>query len=165
LIAPTPPNASDPGREDSARVLIFPPLLLVICIGVGLLAWRSLPWPTLSGVFAIPMALICGIAGLVADRWAQRSLRQAHTAVHPAHATTAVVDTGPFKYSRNPIYLAQGCFLACVGFMTRGTAFFLALLPWYLVMRLGVIAREERYLAGKFGADYLSYVGRVRRWL
>jgi protein-S-isoprenylcysteine O-methyltransferase Ste14 len=145
--------------------MIFPPLLLALCIGLGLIAWHILSWPSLPPAFAIPMAVLCELAGLFTDQWAQRCLREARTAVHPAHTTTVVVDTGPFRYSRNPIYVAQGFILACVGFITGSLAFFLAFLPWYVVMRLGVVAREERYLARKFGADYVSYMGRVRRWI
>ncbi len=112
-----------------------------------------------------PMAGLCAVAGLLLDRWAQRSLRRASTAVHPSDSTSVVVSSGAFAISRNPIYLAQGLLLAAGGFLLRSVAYFWVLLPWFMVIRTGVIAREERYLLGKFGPPYADYLETVRRWL
>jgi len=157
-------NRAIPVAHDNAGVLIFPPLLLAICIGVGLIAWRFLPFEPIPLPLAIPMATLCVICGLALDRWAQQTLRQAATAVHPSHSTQAIVVTGPFGRSRNPIYVGQGLLLLAPGFLAHEISYFVACIPWYLTMRFGVIAREERYLARKFGKAYVDYMGRVRRW-
>lgn len=137
---------SEAHTSDSANVIIFPPLLLALCVGLGLVLWWLVPAPTLPHEVAIAGAALTAIAGVVLDRWAQRSLRQAGTAVHPSEATEALVSTGAFALSRNPIYVAQGLLLAAVGLALRSPAFLVTLLPWFLVIRLGVVAREERYL-------------------
>ena len=72
---------------------------------------------------------------------------------------------GPFRYSRNPLYLGLTLLYAGVALLIPSTWPLILLVPVLLVMRWGVIAREERYLAGKFGEPYRTYLTRVRRWL
>ena len=83
----------------------------------------------------------------------------------PTSPTTTVVETGVFRYSRNPIYLALTVALVALGFVFA-SGWFLVVAPAavFAVTRLA-IAREEAYLARKFGAPYLAYMARVRRWL
>jgi len=151
--------------DDYARVLIFPPLLLAICIGVGVIAWRLLPLQRIPLTIATPMAVMCVVCGLLLDRLAQQALRRAATAIHPSQSTQAIVVTGPFARSRNPIYVGQGLLLLAVGFIVHEVSYFVACIPWYFTMRFGVIAREERYLSRKFGNAYVDYMGRVGRWI
>ena len=79
--------------------------------------------------------------------------------------TTAIVAQGPYRYTRNPIYI--GMFLGQTGFALGFNSLWLLamLVPFYLVIRYGVVAREEAYLERKFGATYGTYKSRVRRWL
>jgi len=150
---------------DNARVLVFPPLLLALCAGTAALTSWAIPSSGLRAIIAYPMAGLFAMAGLCLERWAQHSLRRANTTVHPSGSTRDVVSTGAFAWSRNPIYLAQGLLLVAVCCLLRSIAGFWVLLPWFLVMRVGVIAREERYLLGKFGPRYEAYLGKVRRWI
>jgi protein-S-isoprenylcysteine O-methyltransferase Ste14 len=152
-------------EQDNAGVLIFPPLLLALCAIGGLVSWWLIPVPELPAVASYPLAAVCIAGGLLLDQWAQRTLRLARTAVHPSEQSVAIVRSGPFAWSRNPIYLGQGLLLLAVGLLTRSSAYFWVILPWILVMRFGVIAREERYLLRKFGAPYAEYQRTVRRWL
>ena len=163
-----PRMAYQSGRDtsqDSAGVVIFPPYLLAICAMAGTLTW----W--LDSAIAIPatlsyaMAALCTTGGIFVDRWAQRTLRSAQTAVHPSETTSTIVATGAYGLSRNPIYLAQGLLLAAIGFLLRSLDYFWVLLPWFAVIRFGVIAREEEYLLRKFGERYAQYKRTVRRWL
>jgi protein-S-isoprenylcysteine O-methyltransferase Ste14 len=101
--------------------------------------------------------------GLLA--WAMRSFARAKTAIVPYNTTTTIVPTGPYRFSRNPMYVAMAVIQAAFAVMFA-TAWILILLPPVLLfIRRGVIAREERYLESKFGAGYLDYKNRVRRWL
>ena len=87
------------------------------------------------------------------------------TNVDPYHPTTAIVEGGPYAYTRNPLYV--GMALIYAGVSARANALPAALLlpvVLHLVDR-SVIKREERYLEGKFGDEYLRYKGRVRRWI
>ncbi len=104
-------------------------------------------------------------AGALLAMWGKRELQRAGTTAHPALPATALVETGPFRFSRNPLYLAR--MLLYVGLaLAMNTAWPLAtLVPLGLVLHYGVICREERYLGAKFGDSYREYQARVRRWL
>ena len=82
------------------------------------------------------------------------------------HGSTAVlINEGPYRFSRNPIYVGFAITYAGLAIaMDSALALFL-LLPCLAVVDQFVIAREERYLAARFGADYDAYRNRVRRWL
>jgi protein-S-isoprenylcysteine O-methyltransferase Ste14 len=97
--------------------------------------------------------------------WAITTIRRAGTRVETYKPTAAIVENGPYRFTRNPIYL--GMFLGQAGLATGfNSAWILAMLvPFYFVIRFGVIAREEAYLEHKFGEVYLAYKSRVRRWL
>ena len=79
--------------------------------------------------------------------------------------TTAIVTHGPYRFTRNPIYL--GMFLGQTGLAIGFDNLWIlaTLIPFYLVLRYGVVAREEAYLERKFGLVYSDYQSRVRRWL
>lgn len=151
---------------DRANVIMPPPLAWALAFGVGFaLDWL---WPAPFVPMAIPHAWAGGIVlavGFALAIWAIAALRNAGTRVEPNKPTTAIVAAGPYKFTRNPIYI--GIFLGQAGLAIGfDTLWMLAmLLPLYLVIRYGVIAREEAYLARKFGAVYLTYKARVRRWL
>jgi protein-S-isoprenylcysteine O-methyltransferase Ste14 len=158
-----PPEVT--AKADHAGVPIFPPLLLAICAACGALtAWWVSP-AAIPALVSYAMAALCLGTGLFLDQWAQRTLRQSQTAVHPAEATSSIVASGAFGWSRNPIYLGQGLLLAAGGFLMCSYSYFWVLLPWWAVMRFGVIAAEERYLLRKFGQPYMHYRNTVRRWL
>jgi protein-S-isoprenylcysteine O-methyltransferase Ste14 len=79
--------------------------------------------------------------------------------------TTALVTEGPFRYSRNPIYVALTLLYVGVALLINALWILLLIVPAVLVLRYGVIAREEAYLARKFGDAYRQYMAQVRRWL
>jgi protein-S-isoprenylcysteine O-methyltransferase Ste14 len=79
--------------------------------------------------------------------------------------TAALVTEGPFRYSRNPIYVALTLLYLGVALLINALWILLLVVPAVLVLRYGVIAREEAYLAWKFGDTYRQYTAQVRRWL
>jgi len=97
--------------------------------------------------------------------WGVRVMHRAGTSEKTSLPTTALVTTGPFRFSRNPLYVSLT--LGYIGIAVAAQSLWaLALLIVVLVvMQKGVISREERYLERKFGADYLRYKERVRRWI
>jgi protein-S-isoprenylcysteine O-methyltransferase Ste14 len=97
--------------------------------------------------------------------WGERTLKRGGTNVNPKQPTLAIVSDGPYRFTRNPLYLALvGLYLGIS--LAVGTAWPLVfLIPVLLVTHYGIIKREERYLAGKFGEPYVAYMKRVRRWI
>jgi len=97
--------------------------------------------------------------------WAASTMLRGHTSIPTNTPTDAIVTGGPFRFSRNPIYLSMVLLQIGVGVWTKSLWFFVlaaisgALLTW------GVILREEQYLEQKFSNGYLSYKSRVRRWI
>jgi protein-S-isoprenylcysteine O-methyltransferase Ste14 len=109
-------------------------------------------------------ASLIGIAGTTVIS-AVSAMRKQHTNIDPSQPTTALVVEGPFKVSRNPLYLSMTFFFIGLS-MLRNTLWTLLLMPiTLLIMRKGVIEREERYLTRKFGDQYTQYQTQVRRWI
>lgn len=151
--------------SDNAGIIAPPPVIYLGMLGLGLLLeWL---WPTRlpGGALTVGMGsviLVCGVIGAAA---AIRTLRRARTPVDPYKPTIAIVTHGPFRLSRNPIYVSNLLIYAGLS-LVLDAGWSLALAPALIwMMRAGVISREERYLEQKFQEDYLRYKHRVRRWL
>jgi protein-S-isoprenylcysteine O-methyltransferase Ste14 len=97
--------------------------------------------------------------------WAIATITRAGSNVPTNTPTISIVDTGPYRFTRNPIYL--GMMLALIGLAIAFDSAWLlvTLVPFALVIRYGVVAREEAYLERRFGEVYRRYRARVRRWL
>lgn len=105
---------------------------------------------------------LCGIAVVA---WSFHAMRRSGTPVNPYKPTAAIVSDGPYRFSRNPIYVGNAIFYVGLA-LTINTLWLFLLLPVLIaILRFGVIAREERYLEQKFGEDYFRYKRAVRRWL
>jgi protein-S-isoprenylcysteine O-methyltransferase Ste14 len=104
-------------------------------------------------------------AALALFAWAVVTITRAGSNVPTNRPTTAIVDSGPYRFTRNPIYLAM--FVGLVGLAMAFDSLWLlaALVIFALVIDYGVVAREEAYLERKFGDVYRAYRSRVRRWL
>ncbi len=150
---------------DNAGVRLPPPFIYLGFLVMGL--WYDSPWfegrmtentMLLGGglLFAIGLALLLISA---------RGQKKVATNIEPWKPTTAIVSTGIYGYSRNPMYL--GMIFAYAGLTIGGAspAALVALVPCVVVIRVYVIAREERYLEAKFGTLYTDYKKQVRRWI
>jgi protein-S-isoprenylcysteine O-methyltransferase Ste14 len=153
-------------EKDHAAVLVPPPVALALCVFAGWLADRVWPAPFLPPGYPrwLDSGIVIALGGAVA-LWAVVQFRQAQTSVRPDRPTSAILSTGPYRYSRNPIYF--GMFLVVAGLAVASDNLWqlAALAVLYVVLRWGVVAREEAYLTRKFGSDYLDYARRVRRWI
>jgi protein-S-isoprenylcysteine O-methyltransferase Ste14 len=90
---------------------------------------------------------------------------QAHTTLDPHGSVTEIVTNGPYRFSRNPIYLGFVCFLVGFTFIFR-TYWGLILSPVLIILLYQLVIKyEEAYLEQKFGEVYTNYKSRVRRWL
>jgi len=153
-------------RSDTANVLIRPPVAWGLAILVGfVLDWiEPLPFMSTEDLAVWLGAIIFALA-LALAFWAIATMTRAGSNVPTNRPTTTIVESGPYRFSRNPIYLGFG--LGLVGLaVTFDTLWLLVtLVPFALVIRYAVVAREEAYLERKFGDAYRSYCSRVGRWL
>ena len=115
-----------------------------------------------GGARAVGLGLI--VLGIVTLVLAYAQLRHARTTIDPRQRTTALVTSGIYRMSRNPVYLGWLLLTAGVG-VARGTAFPLAVAGLMLVLlHWAVVVKEEEYLQRVFGEEYRRYRGAVRRW-
>ncbi|WP_372706681.1 isoprenylcysteine carboxylmethyltransferase family protein [Brevundimonas sp.] len=110
-------------------------------------------------------ALTLIVGGLVLDGMAAGLFRRRGTAVEPWKPSTVLIIEGPYRFSRNPIYLGFAVTYAGLGIAMDSWVALILLAPCLLVVDRFVIQREERYLAAKFGGAYDAYRQAVRRWL
>jgi len=146
-------------------VVIKPPRLFLISIVAGLL--MQLLWPlnfasSTVGIL-LGLSLISGSLGFMF--WADGTFKRWDTAVNPDNPTTTLITSGPYRFSRNPMYLAFILIQLGISLAIGSWWLFITLLPAWMILRWGIIAREERYLAETFGTTYLAYKTVVRRWL
>ena len=150
---------------NNAGVIAPPPLIYGGTLGAGLLAKALLPATFLPRGVTRTLGVPLTGAGLLLFISSLRTLRRAETDVRTYKPTTSIVTEGPYRFTRNPIYL--GLTLVYGGITALANSPWNALLlPFVLtVMQRGVIQREERYLERVFGEEYLQYKARVRRWI
>ena len=102
---------------------------------------------------------------LVLFFWAVYSMRRGGASIPTGEPTERIVFGGPYRFSRNPIYLAMLLLQIGISFWANSVWFLLFAASFAALLVWGVILREERYLERKFGADYEAYKTLVRRWL
>jgi protein-S-isoprenylcysteine O-methyltransferase Ste14 len=153
------------GTPDTAQVIVLPPLVYGTAFIMGLLLHLVFPVHILSTTLARGIGVVCMLVSFPLAIITFRALFRAHTPVDPMKPTTALVTEGPFRYSRNPIYLALTLLYLGVAFLVNALWILLLVVLVLVVIRYGVIAREEAYLARKFGDAYRQYTTQVRRWL
>ena len=151
---------------DTAHVIIPPPLAWALAVPGGLALNRLVPLPFLPADQPVGWlgALVFGLA-LALFAWAILTMTRAGSNVPTNRPTTAIVESGPYRFTRNPIYL--GMFVGLIGLAIAFDILWLLLMlvPFGLVIRYGVVAREEAYLERKFSDVYRAYRSPVRRWL
>ena len=152
-------------NQDNPGIRVPPPLIYLLALLLGLLldrrahvpflprgVARSLGWPLVGG--GMPLAA-----------WFVRTMRGADTTIRTDKSVSSLVQDGPFRYSRNPGYVALTMIYSGIA-VIRNALWAILLLPLVLyVIQREVIEREERYLERTFGEEYVNYKAQVRRWI
>ncbi len=153
----------DAAIPDAPEVGMLPPMRFALFLAGGIVLDWIIPINFGHGWGWLGLILVIG--ALAFGKWAIETFKKAGTNVPPNKPAIKIVTDGPFKYSRNPMYL---CFLVMyVGLAMLADAPLMLFLTgglWY-VLDQQVIEKEEEYLTAKFGDRYLSYCDRVRRWI
>ena len=155
--------------QDYADVVIKPPILFVGAIVLGcLLSWLVPLGPGLFSANSRALGVGGGFAligfGLVRGFGAQ-VLASRRRASFPASQVTVLLDVGPYRFTRNPIYISFVIFYFGLAIMLTSAWMLVLLIPVLIVLQRGVVEREEDYLQAKFGEAYRKYQARVPRWL
>jgi protein-S-isoprenylcysteine O-methyltransferase Ste14 len=165
-MSPVSQQASD---SAVAGRIARPPFLFLACLVLGFALERLLPplplafpevtlfgWTVGGGLILIGIAIVA--AGV-------RNFSRAATPVPSNQPVRALVTTGIHGWSRNPIYVGMLLLYAGIGMAARSSWVIVLAVPLVIILRYGVVAREERYLEQRFGDAYRDYKARVRRWL
>ncbi len=151
--------------SDHPNVIALPPLIYLGFVLLGLVLGYIWPAPIGRGPVRLAGAGALLVVGLALGAAAVRQFRLAGTNLEVYKPATGLVTAGPFRFSRNPIYLSLSLLMAGVGLLANNFWILFMLVPTLVVMHFGVITREEQYLEVKFRAEYLRYKSTVRRWL
>ncbi|ODT50018.1 isoprenylcysteine carboxylmethyltransferase family protein [Devosia sp. 63-57] len=143
----------------------YPALSWLAALGLQWLHPLHLIPPFGLSSWAFWLGLLLAVAGFAVVNRAIAAFQAAGTNVMPSQPTLVVVSTGPYRFSRNPIYI--GCLMLHLGLtLMAGLNWGLPLLPLVLVaFHLLAVLPEERYLQRKFGDSYTRYQAATRRWL
>lgn len=155
----------DGHKHDSAGVKVPPPLIYLAGLIIGFLAGKWLPGFSPPLVVSRTLGgLLIGL-GVILAFSAMRTFRKVGTAVRPDRPATTLANTGPYRFTRNPMYLSLAFAYAGIATLAQSLWALLILPAVLLVIRYKVIGREEPYLERHFGEAYVNYKARVRRWI
>jgi protein-S-isoprenylcysteine O-methyltransferase Ste14 len=160
-------GAADQSSEERPTGFPWPPLLLAAVIASALLLGRIWPiaWPGVDDLAARIVGWGALLGGLALALWAAMTLRAARTTVLPHRAATRLVTSGPFRFRRNPIYLAEMLILLGLSEPTKNIWFAILTPLFALLITWLAIVPEERHLEARFGQSYRDYKERTRRLL
>ncbi len=152
---------------DTPGVIVFPPLLLLAVVVLGIVLDMAAPLDLVAAqplsvrVFTGLVLLVLGAAMIVG---AKRGFDVAGTNIRPDQPTTALVTTGLFAHTRNPVYIGGELVMVGLALLLGSDWILLLMVPAMVLLHYGVVLREERYLERKFGAAYLAYKQSVPRY-
>ncbi len=152
-------------EQDNPGIRVPPPLIYLLPLVLGLLldkkthapflprgAARGLGWPLIGG-------------GVLLARWFRTTMREADAPVRTDRPVPRLTTSGPFRFTRNPAYVALAMIYAGIAVLRNSLWAVLPLPLVLVVIQREVIGREERYLERTFGEEYRSYKTKVRRWV
>jgi protein-S-isoprenylcysteine O-methyltransferase Ste14 len=150
-------------------IRVPPPAIFAVAFLIGVWLEGAVYRVRLVSGDATPRPLVIAgalfiLAGVLVALWGVVTFRRHQTAVLPFHAARTLVSAGPYRFTRNPMYLGMSA-AHLGGSLALNAGWPLVLLPLALVfLYVTVIRQEEAHLRQSFGEDYARYVARVRRW-
>lgn len=151
-------------NPDSARVQFPPPVAVLLTILLGwLLHWLA-PIPVFAEPFKWYLGGALAVFGGLLVLTCVGLFKRSQTAIPPWEPTSHLVTSGPYRFTRNPIYLGMIVFATGAAVMINGLLCLATVSLLWVFLNFYVIPHEERYLASKIGAPYDEFRTRVRRW-
>ncbi|MHB1629894.1 MAG: methyltransferase family protein [Bacilli bacterium] len=152
-------------NHDRPGVIAPPPLIYLGGIAIGWVIQLLYPIHFFSKGYIALFGILLILVGCIVIYFGMRTMRLAGTNVNPERPATTIVQSGPFRFSRNPLYLSLSIIQLGMAIAVNSIWILLTLFVCVVVVTMGVIRREELYLERKFAEEYLLYKRKVRRWL
>ena len=154
-----------PAQSDNPGVRFPPPLGYALAVLAGVLLDRRWPLPIASGPVTTIAGVFFVVAGIVLAFISIGRFRRSATSIVPVRPARALVLSGPYQYTRNPMYVSLALITIACGLFLATWWPIVLLAPTLAIVQQFVILPEERYLRRRFGTEYEAYTRRVRRWL
>jgi protein-S-isoprenylcysteine O-methyltransferase Ste14 len=152
-------------QNDRPNTIPWPPIIYLTAALLGVLAQRAVPLPLIGDEAVKVLGATLAVAALSLDVATFATFRKHKTTIMPNQPATNLITTGPFAWSRNPIYVANTALVLGAGlYFGNVWLVVLAFVAAFVTQKLA-IEREEKHLSAKFGAAWESYAARVRRWI
>jgi protein-S-isoprenylcysteine O-methyltransferase Ste14 len=152
---------------DRPRLIAPPPLIFAVFVIAAVIVdrYRPLPLFAMSDPARYAVSAVIFLISIALGLSAVRVFRAHKEHPSPYKPTQAIVESGPFRFTRNPIYISFLVTALAIAVLADSWWVVLSIIPLALLLEFGVIRREEEYLSRKFGAVYDDYRRRVRRWI
>jgi protein-S-isoprenylcysteine O-methyltransferase Ste14 len=157
--------SGETGRLDSPGVRMPPPVIYVAAFVLGLLLQARFPLPFLAQPVALGLGGVIAAVGALFIVTSIPTMLRGHGTLNTAGPSAALVISGPYRFSRNPMYLGLALLFTGLAVMFAVVWALLFVIPLVLYTQVRVIMPEERYLQRAFGDEYRAYCSQVRRWL
>ncbi len=155
----------DSANTDQSNAIVIPPFLYAGFFILGLVLDYFFARPLLPDLVQYVVGGVMAAAALALIVAVVPRFRRAETTFSVHGSSSAIVTGGPYRFSRNPAYLSLTLLYLGLAVLLDSVWVAVLVIPVLIIMNIGVISREERYLEGKFGEEYLSYKRSVRRWI
>ena len=155
---------TDPGT-DAPKIRIVPPLVYLAGLVAGLIVTAWVPTRIVTDSIAWPVGGVLVVCGIAAAASAISRFSGAGTTIRPDRAASHLVLAGPYRLSRNPMYVSLAAIYLGIAIGAQSLWALLLLPVVLMIIQRRVIEREEAFLERRFGAPYREYRARVRRWL
>ncbi|ODB92043.1 hypothetical protein A3194_06410 [Candidatus Thiodiazotropha endoloripes] len=151
--------------EDHADVILPPPVIHIVSIGLGGVISNYFPMPLPHWLILQWAGAVLSVAAIAMTLWGMREFRASRNPVAPIRPINRLMVSGPYRFTRNPLYLSLILLQLGLALVFLNGWMVVMLLPVVVIVHYYVVIREEAYLLGRFGSDYQTYQERVRRWI
>jgi protein-S-isoprenylcysteine O-methyltransferase Ste14 len=153
-------------NQDNPGIRFPPPLMFFLCGLAGWLIGNSLGFLVFEQIKATDiLGLVLAVLGFLLGAWSTLPFFKAKTSMLPWTSDNKLLTSGPYRFSRNPMYASMALIYTGIGVLLGSGLVIVLLVPLIVIMNRYVIAGEEAYLTREFGDEYLEFTQKIRRWL